>query len=71
MSKPIINTFIESYTPPLPLFKVQGKPHVTLELKPYIQPFERVLAKAELAGLLGPQSFLGHGGKTICDTLFR
>lgn len=53
MSKPTINTFIESYTPPLPLFKVQGKPQVTLELKPYIQPFERVLAKAELAGLLG------------------
>ena len=26
---------------------------MTLELKPYIQPFERVLAKAELAGLLG------------------
>ena len=53
MSKPTINTFIESYTPPLPLFKVQGEPQVTLELKPYIQPFERVLAKAELAGLLG------------------
>ncbi len=53
MPEPTINAFIESYTPPLPLFKVQGDPQVTLELKPYIQPFERVLAKAELAGLLG------------------
>ena len=53
MPEPTINAFIESHTPPLPLFKVQGDPQVTLELKPYIQPFERVLAKAELAGLLG------------------
>jgi len=52
MPKTIINSLIEeSHTPPLPLFKVQGEPQVTLELKPYIQPFERVLARAELAGL--------------------
>jgi site-specific DNA-methyltransferase (cytosine-N4-specific) len=54
MPKTTINSLIEeSYTPPLPLFKVQGEPQVTLELKSYIQPFERVLARAELAGLLG------------------
>lgn len=56
MPKPTLNALIESHTPPLPLFKVQGVPQVTLELKPYIQPFERVLARAELAGLLGPQA---------------
>ena len=53
MSKPNINkTFIESYTPPLFLFNGTGNPPVTLELKPYIQPFERILAKAELTSLL-------------------
>lgn len=58
MQKPIIDAVIESYTPPFPLFKVQGEPQVTLELKPYIQPFERILAKAELTGLLGIQASL-------------
>ena len=47
------DTLIESHTPPLPLFEMQRGTQVTLELKPYIQPFERILAKAELAGLLG------------------
>ena len=70
MQKPTIDAVIESHTPPLPLFKVQGKPQVTLELKPYIQPFERVLAKAELAGLLGIQTSLGTEAKpyvTLCS----
>ena len=70
MPKPTIDTVIESHTPPLPLFKVQGEPQVTLELKPYIQPFERVLAKAELAGLLGIQASLGTEAKpyvTLCS----
>lgn len=31
-----------------------GEPLVTLELKPYIQPFERILARAELSGLIEP-----------------
>jgi DNA modification methylase len=52
MPKTNHNSLIESHTPPLPLFKVKGETQVTLELKPYIQPFERVLARAELAGLL-------------------
>ena len=70
MQKPTINAVIESHTPPLPLFKVQGEPQVTLELKPYIQPFERVLAKAELAGLLGIQASLKTEAKpylTFCS----
>ena len=70
MSKLNINTFIESYTPPLPLFKVQGEPQVTLELKPYIQPFERILAKAELASLLGIKNSLEAEAKpylTLCS----
>ena len=70
MQKPTINAVIESHTPPLPLFKVQGEPQVTLELKPYIQPFERVLAKAELTGLLGIQAPLGAEAKpylTLCS----
>ena len=70
MQKPTIDAVIESHTPPLPLFKVQGEPQVTLELKPYIQPFERVLAKAELAGLIGIQASLGTEAKpyvTLCS----
>lgn len=70
MQKPTIDAVIESHTPPLPLFKVQGEPQVTLELKPYIQPFERVLAKAELTGLLGIQAPLGAEAKpylTLCS----
>ena len=70
MQKPTIDAMIESHTPPLPLFKVQGEPQVTLELKPYIQPFERVLAKAELSGLLGIQTSLETEAKpylTLCS----
>ena len=70
MSKLNINAFIESYTPPLPLFKVSGESQVTLELKPYIQPFERILAKAELAALLGIKDSLEVEAKpyvTLCS----
>ena len=73
MSKLNINAFIafiESHTPPLPLFKVPGEPEVTLELKPYIQPFERILAKAELATLLGIKDSLEVEAKpyvTLCS----
>lgn len=58
MPNPTITTFTENYTPPFPFLNVQDDPQLTLELKPYIQPFERVLAKAELIGLLGIKTSL-------------
>lgn len=57
-----------SSAPQLPLFSEGEEVKDTedtlyFELKPYLQPFERVLARAELAGLLPDAEFDGPFGK--------
>lgn len=42
------------FTAPVPLFLAPDKDALKLELKPYLQPFEKVLALRELSALMGP-----------------
>ena len=46
--------FQKHFAEPIPLFLAQDREALKLELKPYLQPFERELAIRELKALVGP-----------------
>lgn len=48
----IIKTMRDKFSIPLPLFLPPDKASIKLEMKPYLQPFERLLAMRELQALL-------------------
>ena len=48
------NRLQKQFAAPIPLFLSQDKGALKLELKPYLQPFERELALRELKALIGP-----------------
>ncbi len=50
----IARSIQERFTLPLPLLPLCGENEVILEIKPYLQPFERNLAIRELRALLNP-----------------
>ena len=51
----VIENFHERFTVPIPMLLDVGKGEIALELKPYLQPFERELAIRELRALIKPK----------------
>jgi site-specific DNA-methyltransferase (cytosine-N4-specific) len=49
-----LNSIREKYTNQLPIFLIGDMDSIKLEIKPYLQPFEQILAKRELNSLLEP-----------------
>ena len=51
----VIENFHERFTVPIPMLLDVGNDEIALELKPYLQPFERELAIRELRALIKPK----------------
>lgn len=65
----ITNMIRQKYSTSVPLFLLPYSNSIKLEMKPYIQPFERELAMRELRSLLNPQDrIVEEHGYCLVDT---